>query len=97
MSKKILPVLMLAIMCAFSTTAFERSTTTTVITTCSSKVFAGIYAASVWNSNNARWNRKAAHWTSAGAVIGGACMKAALAGSGIGPAGSIICGAAVGL
>lgn len=95
MLKKIFPVLILSFICAFAMKAFENGTNP--IHAKSSEIFVGIYAASVWNSNDAEWNEQAATWTGAGATISGVCVKAALAGSGAGPLGTIICGAAVGL
>ena len=96
MLKKVFPMLMLAVVCAFATTVCEKAINTKAQNR-TSEAFAGIYAAAVWNSNNVKWNKKAANWTQVGSIIGAACVKGALAGSGIGPAGTIICGAAVGL
>ncbi len=97
MFKKIFPVLTFSFICAFAMKTFENGTNTDSIHARSSEIFAGIYAASVWNSNDADWNKKAANWTGAGATISGVCVKAALVGSGAGPLGTIVCGAAVGL
>lgn len=96
MFKKFTPMLILAAVFAFVVITFQKLTDSKIQDR-THEAFAGIYAASVWKNNNAKWNKKAANWTQAGAIIGAACVKGALAGSGIGPVGTIVCGAAVGL
>lgn len=71
----------------------------TVISTSApkSEVFAGINYYAQHHGGTDKWKARAGVACRTGSVIGAACMKAALIGSGAGPVGSFVAVAAVGL
>lgn len=93
MVKKLFPIVLFSFTCTCAT----KITKDAISTPQSSEIFGAIHAYSVWNSNDAKWNKQAEYGCKAGAAIGTLCMKAALAGSGAGPMGTIVAVTAVGL